>query len=80
MFSSIAEPFYVGIAINIHNLGFASKYHSIHFSFQVACAMKHLEKSEIVHRDLAARNIMINEWSQAKVGDFGLARLVTSTK
>ena len=36
--------------------------------------MKQLERSKIVHRDLAARNIMLNEWTQAKVGDFGLAR------
>ena len=37
--------------------------------------MAELHRLHIVHRDLAARNVMLDQWLQAKVGDFGLARV-----
>ena len=37
--------------------------------------MAELHRINIVHRDLAARNVMLDQWFQAKVGDFGLARV-----
>ena len=37
--------------------------------------MAELHRLGIVHRDLAARNVMLDQWLQAKVGDFGLARV-----
>lgn len=43
-----------------------------------------IHKSDIVHRDLKPENIFINEGKKdqlptAKIGDFGLARMLTSS-
>ncbi|KAF5307968.1 hypothetical protein FQR65_LT06535 [Abscondita terminalis] len=45
------------------------------FALQIARGMEHLEKIPIAHRDLAARNILINEFKELKVSDFGLSRM-----
>ncbi|KAK4684469.1 hypothetical protein P7C73_g5703, partial [Tremellales sp. Uapishka_1] len=40
----------------------------------------HLRKPSIIHRDCKSSNILINRQGQAKVGDFGLARVKHSTR
>lgn len=45
---------------------------------QVLLAVVHLQKSGIVYRDLKPENILISTEDQAKLTDFGLAKVVTS--
>jgi serine/threonine protein kinase len=47
-------------------------------SINVCNGMKYLETKNFIHRDLAARNCLVNKNKVVKVGDFGLARFVTS--
>ena len=45
----------------------------------IACGMAHLARNKIVHRDLAARNVLVDENTNCKITDFGMARDVKST-
>ncbi|CAH1182864.1 unnamed protein product [Phyllotreta striolata] len=45
-------------------------------AYDISSGMKYLESKKIVHRDLAARNILMDENNRAKIGDFGLARVI----
>ena len=43
----------------------------------VAEGLAYLESERLVHRDIAARNVLVDEAvSQAKLSDFGMARLL----
>src|SRR5690242_9213520 len=44
-------------------------------SLQIARGMHHIGLEKIVHRDLAARNVLISETKEAKICDFGFARV-----
>ena len=38
--------------------------------------MAYLQSKDLVHRDLAARNVLLGSTLQAKVADFGMAKLL----
>jgi serine/threonine protein kinase len=40
--------------------------------------MKYLHSCNIIHRDLATRNVLVTNDNHAKIGDFGLSRLLSS--
>ena len=42
--------------------------------------MAYLESKHVVHRDLAARNVLLSDEGQAKVADFGLARVIVDNE
>ncbi|OXA58611.1 Vascular endothelial growth factor receptor 2 [Folsomia candida] len=44
------------------------------FGFEICNAMEYLWTKKIVHGDLAARNVLLSEYRQVKLTDFGLSR------
>ena len=49
------------------------------YGVQIAGAIEHAHKKNIVHRDIKPHNIMITKDKVVKVTDFGIARAVTSS-
>ena len=52
---------------------------ALDIAIQIADGLRHAHDKGIVHRDVKSSNIMIKKNGQAKVMDFGLAKLVGST-
>ena len=52
--------------------------HKKFIMYQLFKALKFLHSAGIIHRDLKPSNILINSDSYIKVGDFGLARCITT--
>eukprot|EP00736_Rhodelphis_marinus_P006348 Rmarinus@m.4997 len=51
--------------------------HRRYITWQVLRALKFMHAGGIVHRDVKPANIFLSQQCQAKLGDFGLARLIT---
>ena len=47
---------------------------------QVCLALKHCHDRKIIHRDLKTRNIFITKKGICKLGDFGVARVLSNTQ
>ncbi len=52
---------------------------AIRIALQVAEGLRKAHKSGVVHRDIKSANIMVTEEDQAKIMDFGLARIAGGT-
>ncbi|SHE27331.1 Stk1 family PASTA domain-containing Ser/Thr kinase [Alkalibacter saccharofermentans] len=52
---------------------------AVYIAKQIAFALDHAHKNNIIHRDIKPHNIMINEETIPKVTDFGIARAITSS-
>jgi non-specific serine/threonine protein kinase len=57
------------------NIPFQSIDEAVSFAIQIANGLHEAHSNGIVHRDVKAENIMIDAKNQAKVMDFGVARL-----
>ena len=52
---------------------------TVKIAIQIASALAHAHKNNIVHRDIKPQNILMKADGTAKVTDFGIARAVTSS-
>lgn len=52
---------------------------TIDYSLQIAEAIDHAHKNQIIHRDIKPHNIMVTKDGRIKVTDFGIARAATSS-
>ncbi|CAL8075045.1 unnamed protein product [Orchesella dallaii] len=50
------------------------------WSYHIACGMDYLQIKKVLHGDLAARNVLLTSRKVAKVGDFGLSRLLANSE
>lgn len=47
---------------------------------QICLALKHCHDRKILHRDLKSQNIFLTKRNIVKLGDFGIARVLSNTK
>lgn len=47
---------------------------------QICLAIKHTHDKKILHRDLKSQNIFLTKRGILKLGDFGIARVLSNTK
>ena len=59
--------------------GFIQNDEILNISKQIAEALEHAHQNHIIHRDIKPHNIIISEDGRIKVGDFGIARAITSS-
>ena len=52
----------------------------LNYFVQIALAMKHCHDKKILHRDLKSQNIFITKKGMVKLGDFGIARVLSNTR
>jgi len=52
----------------------------LHLFVQISLAMKHVHDRKILHRDLKSQNIFLTSAGIVKLGDFGIARVLSNTR
>ncbi|KAI8854395.1 kinase-like domain-containing protein [Chytridium lagenaria] len=46
------------------------------FFQQIVCAVEYCHEHRVVHRDLKPENVLLDDWNQVKIGDFGLSNIM----
>ena len=54
--------------------------HVLNWFTQICLALKHVHDRKILHRDLKSQNIFLTKKGIIKLGDFGIARVLSETK
>ena len=63
----------------IHSVQPLSNEHIKYFLYQILCGLKYIHSANVLHRDLKPSNLLINQDCELKIGDFGMARGLSST-
>lgn len=63
----------------IREEGVLEEHHALSIIRQICLALSEAHSKGIIHRDIKPHNIMVNKNGIVKVGDFGIARAVSST-
>ena len=59
--------------------GFLGEDQILNLFTQICLAMKHIHDRKILHRDLKSGNVFLTKQGIAKLGDFGIAKVLQST-
>ena len=62
----------------IHSVQPLSDEHIRFFIYQIMRGLKYIHSAQVLHRDLKPSNLLINQNCELKIGDFGMARGLSS--
>ena len=63
----------------LKNRGVLSEPEIIYFGLQLLQGLSDLQKKRVIHRDIKPSNIFVCEGLELKIGDFGLAAVLTQS-
>lgn len=63
----------------IHSVQPLSDEHITFFLYQIVRGLKYIHSASVLHRDLKPSNLLINRNCELKIGDFGMARGLSSS-
>ncbi|XP_070783333.1 mitogen-activated protein kinase 7 isoform X5 [Enoplosus armatus] len=62
----------------IHSTQTLTSEHTRYFLYQLLRGLKYVHSANVIHRDLKPSNLLVNENCELKIGDFGMARGLSS--
>ncbi|XP_061564696.1 mitogen-activated protein kinase 7 [Cololabis saira] len=62
----------------IHSTQTLTPEHTRYFLYQLLRGLKYVHSANVIHRDLKPSNLLVNENCELKIGDFGMARGLSS--
>lgn len=66
--------------IKTYTNSYISEHQILDWFTQICLAIKHIHDRKIIHRDIKTQNIFMTKDSRVKLGDFGIARVLSHTR
>ena len=63
----------------IHSQQPLTEEHARYFLYQILRGLKYIHSANVLHRDLKPSNLLVNQDCELKIGDFGMARGLSSS-